>query len=161
MASLSGLNPMAEGSPDTDAITGGTLNLTKTSTYIAALAALFVGIDPLFGQAFPDSLKPTAGVKAAIIIAVIGAWSIMIAADLLARAYASAHQSTSSPVMITAPGRLYAKVTTGPDDPDWLVAGIQVTPSDPPKTTVLLAKKGKAAKWVDVDDVEFQNAPSH
>jgi hypothetical protein len=148
MAALSNLNPAAAAS-STDVITGGTLNLTKTSTYIAAISAILVGSEDAFKSAFPDSLHPTAGVKAAVLIAIIGAWALIVVSDILSRGYA--HGRATS--VLTAPAGLSATTTDGEDVAGWTVAAIR--PAADGEPSFLIVKAGQAPKWVAGSKLKF------
>lgn len=149
-----GINPTASGSP-ADAITGGTLNLTKTSTYIAIISALAIGVNNVFDQLFPSSLNPTAGVKAALLIAVIAAWALIVCADILSRGLSHAGQPTT---VIKAPVGLTAHLNGAPAA-IYTVAAIRIEPrtdqGGSKKVSYLLVRVGSSSQWAKAKEITF------
>jgi len=145
------LNPTASAT-SADAITGGTLNLTKTSTYLAAIGAILIGAESSFDQAFPSSLNPTAGVKAAVLIGIVAAWALIVAADILSRGYAHAQRCCSEVIPVPAG---MPNATPAGGEGGWAVVAIRMSPGTNANAEFLLAKPGQQAQWVDTDHISF------
>jgi hypothetical protein len=89
--------------PQNDVIDAGTLHLTLGAQCAALVGAIVVGLDPLLGKNF------THAQKTAIIIAAVALIAITHAADVLARAWATAAKGAATAA--TAAGTTAAEAT--------------------------------------------------
>jgi hypothetical protein len=133
-----------------DAITGGTLNLTKTSAFGAAVVGLVTAINPLFESVFGEDASDW--IKAAIIIAAIASWALIATADILGRGYASANQNLQIAPM---PSAAIASKTVGGDVAGYSVVAVRLDPTKRDSAEFLITKTGKETEWIDGKDLDF------
>ena len=154
---------------DEDIIKGGTLRLTWISAAAAGLAAFVTVFNDTFERMFG---KDQPSIKAAILIAVIAAFTLISVSDLLARALATAAKLRSSAqkevgsqaaakleaaaktlsdkwesaqdgwAISAVPASLTATKTKGSDVSGFIVAATRYKRSDPDDSQWLLVKAG-------------------
>jgi hypothetical protein len=141
----SSLNPLKRSGP----ISSGALNLTLGSGVVAAVVA--------FADVFkPDFIKkilgdnPASGSRAAVFIAVVGAWALIAVADILARSRVHSSQGRVLPVphglKVTRP-QLQAQEESG-----WIVVALRV---EDDSLSYLVTKPHTTATWVKNEEVTF------
>lgn len=131
-----------------DVVEAGAFRLTLGTQVGAAIAALVVSLDPIFGDAF------LSGQKTAIIIAAIAAFAVVTATDILARSWTSC---CSRPQMALAPRGVDVRNTPRPaaEEPGWTVVAVRAKSADPASTEFLIVKQGEQPEWVDASKLEF------
>jgi hypothetical protein len=106
-----------------DAIRAGTMNLTLVSGFVAAIGIILNAIpgvmDAIIGEA------PTPGLRVAIFIAIIGALTVIVAADILARGYASAKKPDLHAVPLGQP--VHAEREDIDDKASWSAVAVRET----------------------------------
>lgn len=141
-------------------------NVTIGTGIVAFLGVLTTTIPGLIDKLFGKSVNNE--VRKDVIVAILFAWAIVAASDLIARAIgkaaaertkAAAESSTAAgaPRELPAPAGMRVTVTKGTVDPGWLVAAMRVEPGTD-KLSYLVVKKQQAAKWVDAADVIVTSA---
>jgi hypothetical protein len=124
----------------------GATNLTVATTLVAAIGLL---IEPFTNwiEVFLGK-NPSTGARTAFAIALLGALAVVYAADLLARAYASAHQP-SQPVKALDGSELTVRIPAEEgteNEQGWRIINV----SD---GKLLVIKKGKPPRWEDLANV--------
>jgi hypothetical protein len=140
------LNPFTRSGP----ISSGALNLTLGSGVVAAVIALADLYTPDFITKILGA-DPPATARASVFIAVVASWAAIAVSDILARAYASAHQQglavMPSGMMVSRPALSSA------DESGWNVIAVSASPDDASALSYLVAKSGRPPEWVKGDQV--------
>ena len=135
--------PFANKPSESDAIKGSTLNITKATTAGAGLLGLLTAF-------LGDELTSfTQGQQTAIVIGLVAAIAVVRAADLIARAMATARAATVETVAIPPTAASYNG--TGPTGVP--AAGSVVAQRG--ETLYLFRADGGALRWVGKDDLDF------
>lgn len=138
--------------PKDDVIDAGALRSTWITGAVAGVGALVVAFNEHFLKIFGDHVGDST--KAAVLIALVAAWAVIGAADLIARSTATAASLSSRRVMAAPPG-LTVKTTEGDDESGWKVAAIDPGARDA-EALWLLLKTGKAPQWVKTSEIRGQ-----
>ena len=128
----------------TDVIQSRSMRLTLGSAVGASIVALAAAIEPVFEAVFGG--KATPGIRAAVLIAVIAAWTLVAVADLLARGYATAHTRL--------PG-LKATIARATEESGFFAVDFRPAPNDPGKVEMLLVKPGRKPEWIPASDIRI------
>jgi hypothetical protein len=136
------LNPLPLEDPE-----GGALSLTRVSGLAAAIIAVLTTIDgsweTIFGADTPEWAKPV------FLMAVVGAWALVAAADIVGRGYAAGRKGQVIPL----PEGLTAVYFPAANQ-KWTVAGMRPTSND--DAEFLLVKADGRSRWASRDDLEFE-----
>ena len=131
---------------------GGALNLTRFSGIGAALVLVATTFneswDTIFGEETPNWAKPV------VIIAVIAAFVVIAAADILARGYAAGQRAEIIPM----PDGLKAVLTPGRDE-TVRVAAVRFRRTEDHSSEFLIVKEDESTMWVGREDLEFETGP--
>jgi hypothetical protein len=123
-------------------------NLTIASGTILGAVALFnSAFDKVFIAGASDDIR------AAVLISVVAAWTIIFSADLFSRAIATSAAGRQRQV-VPFPKGVLAKKTKGADQPGFLVCAVRGDGKG--GSEFLLVKKGAPAEWVVESNVEFE-----
>lgn len=141
--------------PSKDVITAGATTLTSGATVAAALVALATGIEPIWKAIFGDQ-QPSQAVRAAIIVAAIGAWALVAAVDLIARAWVT---SQTHPQIAPAPPGLSGSYLGGGGSQPWTVVGVRSSAIAQDRPEFLIVHGSFGARWVPAEQMDF-SAPA-
>lgn len=141
-------------------------NLTIGTGILAFLGVLTTTIPGLIDKLFGEDVNNE--VRKDVIVAILFAWAIVAASDLIARAIGKAAaertkaagetaKAASVPQSLPAPAGLRVTLAGGADDAVWLVAAVRVEPGTD-KLSYLVVRKNKAAQWVDAADAVVARA---
>lgn len=135
------------GASKSDAVKGRTLNLTIFSGIAAVIAAVITSFNDSFKEIFGEvnadfTAADLAHTKLVLLIAIIAAFSLIVVADMLARAWAS---SANKLIVTPVPGAPAAKTVDGDD---FTLAAMRVKPGAPDDVEYLLVKAGSEPEWV-------------
>ena len=143
------LNPLPLKDPQ-----GGTLSLTRASGIGAAIVALLTTINDswntIFGADTPSWAKPV------FLMVVVGAWSAIAAADLLARGYKAGQQAAAKGGLQVIPMPPLEATDTRREDEACTVAGARFDPAKPGDPAFLVIKKEGTSEWVSHSDLKFK-----
>jgi len=147
-----------------EAIKASATNLTLGSAGAATIATLVTVFNDSFDSIFGKAAG--ANIKAAVLIAVIVAWSLIAVADIFGRAIAKsatekanglerAAKAAANPdaAIVPMPIALPAKRLKGPDESGFLAVGLLNTANG--GGTVMIVKEGQPPEWVERDEVEL------
>lgn len=153
---------MALGSTESDAIKARTLNLTLGSGFAAFIASGVTVFNGSFKAIFGKNLSANqlAHTKTTVLVAVIAAFALIAAADLIARAWATASSEPNKAiaehyVVAAAPSGLRATKIRDEDESGFTVAAVRFKPADPDAVEYLLVKSGSAPGWVAGKDLKL------
>lgn len=142
--------------PNEDVIKAGA---TKLTTY-SAIAAALVGLDATVTQ-LSDVIgdDPTPDQKLALIVALLAAWTVIAAVDLIARAIVT---RAKLPRFSTPPeGMKVSRPDLDGDAADgWVVASIEADPQKPEEGRLLVIKDGFKPAWVAASGVKGSGGPA-
>jgi hypothetical protein len=146
-----------------EAIKSPATTLTLGSAGAATIATLVVAFNDSFREIFGDTAGPN--IKAAVLIAVIGAWALVAVADIVGRGIAKAATeraagvkeaaeiaAKATPPISLLPTTLNAKNLDGRDEEGFLAVA---TRNSKGVEQVLLVKAATTPVWVPYDKVEF------
>jgi hypothetical protein len=137
---------------DVSPVKAPAMNITLGSAGVLSLAAVLTtwkdAFDFLFGADARD------GIRAAILIATIGAIVLIASADMFARSIAARQDPWH--VVPWAKGWTATIVRPGEDETGWLVAGMRVRSSSPEDVEYLLVKEGEANSWERAEVVRLK-----
>jgi hypothetical protein len=128
-----------------DVVKAGALRLTLGTQVGTAIAAVVTSVNPIFG----DSFRP--GLKTAIIIASIAAFTLVTVADVFARTWATVG---SQPQIAVAPKGVnvrYIPVAAN-EETGWTMVATRTKVGDPP-IEFLIVKHGQAPLWARPEDL--------
>jgi hypothetical protein len=132
---------------------GGALNLTRFSGIGAALVLTATTFndswDTIFGEETPKWAKPV------VIIAVIAAFVVVAAADILARGYAAGQRAEIIPM----PDGLRAELIPGPAQ-TVRVAAVRFRRTEDDSSEFLIVKDDQSTTWVGREDLKFRDNPA-
>jgi hypothetical protein len=142
------LNPLPLAEND-----GGALNLTRLTGLGAALVAVLTAIDgvwdTIFGAEAPTWAKPV------VMISAIAAFSVVAAADILARGYTAGRRGDIIPM----PDGLTATYTPGRDQ-QVRVAAVRFRRTEDDDSEFLIVKDDKTTSWASKDELAFAKEPA-
>ncbi len=139
-------------------------NLTLGSAGAATIATLVAAFNESFESIFGNDAGPN--IKAAVLIAIIAAWTLIAVADIIGRAIAKAATERASgmeraakasvppsaePVLLPKPQ--VAKRLKGADEGGYL--GVAVRNGENGDGAVMLVKADKPPEWLQRDEVEI------
>jgi hypothetical protein len=126
---------------------GGALNLTRVTGLGAALVAVLTAFngswDAIFGENTPTWAKPV------VIIAVIAAFAVVSAADILARGYAAGRRAELVPMPDGLSGTLYEGGNKR--SPEVAIVAARYSAAEDGKAQFLVVKADKSTEWVGLD----------
>jgi hypothetical protein len=132
---------------------GGALNLTRLTGLGAALVAVLTAIDgvwdEIFGADAPTWAKPV------VMISAIAAFSVIAAADILARGYAAGRRGDIIPM----PDGLTATYTPGRDQ-QVFVAAVRFRRTEDGDSEFLIVKPDKTTSWASKEELDFPKEPA-
>jgi hypothetical protein len=140
------------GAKEEELIKAGTMVVTRGIGIIAlGLIGTFWLLDALGDRG------PWAGMdlwqKIVFVAVAAGVWSIVAAADAIARGLATAR---ATDVVAALPPGLKATVTTGLDSPGWSVVAVRlVEGKESESLKYLVVKESEPATWMSPDDLKF------
>jgi hypothetical protein len=152
----------AAGKPE--AIKSPATTLTLGSAAAATIATLVTAFNDSFREIFGETAG--ANIKAAVLIAVIGAWALVAVADIVGRAIAKAATERAAGLKASAeiaakgtapsispmPTAVPARNLDGRDEEGFLAVATRTVDG---VHQVMLVKAGRAAVWVPYEKVEF------
>ena len=148
------LEKLLDPQPD-DAVRAGTMNLTLASGFVAAIGIVLNAIPGFTKAILGDGVTP--GLRTAIFIAIIAAFAVIAAADILARGYAAAHTPKHAMPLGTP---VYAEREDIDDRADWAAVAVRETAPTNGDGTVglefLVAKRDRHAAWVPQDKLRLR-----
>jgi hypothetical protein len=138
------LNPLPVDDPK-----GGALNLTRLTGLGAALVAFLTAFDGiwnrLFGEHAPGWARPV------VIVALIATFSVVAAADIIARGYAAGRRGDVIPM----PEGLTATYITGGKAREVVVAAVRFRRAEDDSSEFLIVKRDASTVWVGRDKLDF------
>jgi hypothetical protein len=133
--------------PADDGVKAGAFRLTWISAAVGGIGAVVIAFNDSVLKIFGDHVSD--GIKASLLITIIGAWALIAVADLFSRAIVtSADQRHAHSDAIAAPSDLRVDLNAGPRSDDWTLAAIRDNNGNGEGTEYLVVKKGEAPKWV-------------
>jgi hypothetical protein len=158
-----GLSNRSQAAATPEAIKSPATTLTLGSAGAATIATLVVAFNDSFREIFGDTAGPN--IKAAVLIAVIGAWALVAVADIVGRAIAKAATEEAAGRKATAeiaakatpgtammPTALRATNLDGPDEDGFLAVATRCVDGN---HEVMLVKESGTPVWIPYDKVEF------
>jgi hypothetical protein len=132
---------------------GGALNLTRVTGIGAALVTVLTTFNgawtTIFGADTPRWAKPV------VIMAVIGTFAVVAAADILGRGYAAAAGKRARSVFLLPKG-VSATYLPGEDQKVTLAAVRPGSPEEDGKDArFLIVKSDESTAWIGSDDLKF------
>lgn len=128
---------------------GGALNLTRFTGLGAALVAFLTAFDGiwnrLFGEHAPGWARPI------VIVALIATYSVIAAADILARGYAAGRRGDIIPM----PDGLTATYITRSKAREVVVAAVRFRRAEDDSSEFLIVKRDNSTRWVGRDELDF------
>jgi hypothetical protein len=134
--------------------------LTIGSAIAALIATVVVAVEASFEAVFGEDAN--SGVKAAVLIAIVAAWALIAAADIVGRAIAKAaaervggeeRAAAASAFSVSAlPTPVAVAQIDGVDSPGFLAVASRVVAGE---DQVLLVKAGTGSVWIARDRVRF------
>lgn len=139
------VNPLPVDDPQ-----GGALNLTRFTGLGAALVAFLTAFDGiwnrLFGEGAPSWARPV------VIIALLTTYSVIAAADILARGYAAGRRGDIIPM----PTGLTATYKPGTDEKTAVtIAAVRFRRAENDSSEFLIVKENKSTAWAGRDELDF------
>lgn len=146
------IDPAPIRDPANDVIKAGTTKIASLSAIVGGLAGLDVAFSDDLVNIFGDT-PPTAGIKATILVALIAAWALIAAADLITRGIATA---ASQAKLAIAPAGMEVRRTDQEGttaERHWIVVAAEFDPTKPESAKLLVVKSGEQPAWVDASTV--------
>lgn len=145
MTSLADVNPLPVQDPQ-----GGALNLTRFTGLGAALVAFLTAFDGiwnrLFGEHAPTWARPV------VIVALLATYSVIAAADILARGYAAGRRGDIIPM----PPGLTATYKPGTDQrATVLIAAVRFRRAENDSSEFLIVTGDGSTVWAGRDELDF------
>jgi hypothetical protein len=147
------IDPAPIRDPANDVIKAGTTKIASLSAIVGGLAGIDVAFSDNLVKIFGDT-PPTAGIKATVLVALIGAWALIAASDLFSRAIATA---ASQPKLAIAPAGMEVRRADqegSAAEKGWIVAAAEFDPTKPESAKLLVVKSGEQPTWVDASTVK-------